>query len=433
MNYLIQHAEIIDPRSELNHQIGHLWIRDGVIIRIFQGADAKLPENEEISKLNAHGLKLSVGWFDMRASLRDPGLEHKETLATGAQAAVFGGFTELALLPNTQPTIQTKSEIAYIKNFPTNLPVSFHPIAAATVDTQGESLTEMLDLYAAGAVAFSDGEQSLWHSDIFIKALRYLKVVDGLLINRPEDPLLTQLGTMHEGFHSTRLGLRGIPRLAEEIMIQRDLELLRYTGGKLHFSLISSAKSVALIRQAKHEGLAVSCDIAAHQLAFDDSALDGFDTHYKVKPPFRTTEDQAALWEGLRDDTIDVLVSDHNPQDEESKNLEFDLAEFGIIGLETAFPIVHTLNAQGKYLSLGQLIEKISYRPREILGLTSPRIAEGEIANLTLFDTESKWTFEEDHIRSRSKNTPFLNYPMQGRAVAVFHKNQFYWHEKRSA
>ena len=293
----------------------------------------------------------------------------------------------------------------------------------------------MLDLHHAGAVAFSDGTHPLQNPDLLLKTLQYLQPIDGLLMNRPEETLLTRFGQMHEGVQSTLLGLKGIPAIAEELMVERDLRLLEYVVGAkgntvphalnpmssaLHFSTISTARSVELIRQAKVQGMPVSCDVAAHQLVFDDSALAGFDTNLKVNPPFRLPQDVSALWAGLADGTIDAIVSDHLPQDAESKNLEFDQAEFGIIGLETVFAALITYNRE---LSLTQLVDKLTTRPRQILRLPPAHIAEGEPATLTLFDPDRTWVYDRTH--SKSKNSPFLGQTFTGRVIGTVYHGQF--------
>jgi dihydroorotase len=427
MNCLIKSCQIWDTDSPWHHQLVNLYIEKGIIQKILPITELPTTASDTII-IEANGKKLSIGWIDMRVLIPDPGLEHKETLLSGAEAAQEGGFTEILLLPNTQPVIQHKSNLAYIQHHNQHQLVKMHPTAAVTLETEGRELTEMIDLYKAGAVAFTDGIKPVWHSDILVKSLQYLQFFDGLLINRPEDTLLTRFGQMHEGKHSTSLGLKGLPALAEEMMIQRDLQFLEYSGGKIHFSLISSARSVRLVREAKQKGLQVTCDIAAHQLAFTDADLLGFDTFLKVNPPFRSLNDQEALWEGLADDTIDAVVSDHCPQDEESKKLEFDLADFGVIGLQTTFSVLYTQNLKRgeKALPLEKILEKITHKPRQILKLPIPKIAEGEAANLTLFDTEKTWVLQEKDIRSHSKNSPFIGQTLQGKSLAVIHQNQLY-------
>ncbi len=296
-------------------------------------------------------------------------------------------------------------------------------MAAITKGAAGVDFTDMIDLHHAGAVAFSDGTHPLQNPDLLLKTLQYLQPIGGLLINQPEETTLTHYGQMHEGVQSTLLGMKGIPALAEEIMVERDLRLLAYVlegdtqstdAPMLHFSTLSSARSVDLIRQAKTQGLPVSCDVAVHQLVFNDTALASFDTNLKVRPPFRSAADVDALWAGLADGTIDAIVSDHTPQDAESKNLEFDMAEFGIIGLETVFAALMTHN---RALPLSVLVDRLSTRPRQILRLPALRLAEGEPAMLTLFDPTQSWTY--DKTLSKSHNSPFLGKPLTGRVVGT--------------
>ncbi len=418
MNILLKSVEVIAPETPWHHQKKDIWLKDGKIKDI---ADT-LTIEEALVVTRPH-LKVSIGWLDMRVSWPDPGFEYKETLQSGREAARRGGFTEVVTLPNTAPVIDSKDTLAYLQRANATSLVQCHPMAAVTLGTKGKELTEMIDLHQAGAVAFSDGYHPIWHSDIMVKSLQYLQMFDGLLINRPEDQLLTQFGVMNEGTTATQLGLKGIPSLAEEMMIRRDISFLRYTGGKLHLSCLSSAASVALVRAAQQEGLQVTCDVAAHQLAFDDRMLLDFDTHYKVNPPFRTPEDIEALWKGLQDNTIGAVVSDHTPQDQESKQVAFDQAAFGIIGLETTFSTLVTYN-QG--LSIAQMIEKLATQPRQYLQLPIPQIAKGETANLTLFDDHTDYTYTREAIISKSKNSPFIGKVLKGKVWGVFNNEQ-YW------
>ena len=424
MNILLSSVKIIDPRSAFHNQKRHVFISNGIIKNIGSPKRKGDKKGYKVDKvIDSMNLVLSPGWFDMRVSLRDPGFEHKEDIVSGCQAAAYGGFTEIACLPNTNPVIQTKDVIAYIKNKCADNLVEVYPIAGISVDNKGLELTEMIDLHHAGAVAYSDGEKPVWHTDVLVRALQYIRLFDGVLINHAEDMQLTQSGCMNEGKMSTMLGMKGMPKIAEELMIARDIKLLEYTESRIHFSHISTAGSVSLIKSAKAKGLHVTCDIAAHQIAFDDTALSTFDTNFKVNPPFRNKEDIRALWKGLADGTIDAIVSDHSPQDEESKKLEFDLAEFGIIGLETAFAVINTFN---KNLNLEHLIEKLTYNPRKILGIEIPKIEPGQAANLTLFDPDKEWTFTEENIRSKSKNSPFIGKKLKGKVVAVFNKGKVF-------
>jgi dihydroorotase len=463
MQLLIRAAYVVDATSPFNGQRVDLLIDNGLIRQI--GQDLSAIDNVRV--IEAENLHVSSGWFDLRVSAQDPGFEHKEDITSLCQAAAAGGFTDVAVLPNTQPIVDNKGTLSYIRHMAQGQPVSVHVIGAITKKAAGEDFTEMLDLHHAGAGAFSDGHHPLQNPDLLLKTLQYLQPINGLLMNRPEETLLTQFGQMHEGIQSTLLGLKGMPSLAEELMVERDIRLLDYVyGGRgawgtghgaeirdeenqsldpnsppqtplphaqypspkpsalnppaLHFSTISTARSVELIRQAKAAGLPVSCDVAAHQLVFDDTALAGFDTNLKVNPPFRSAEDVTALWNGLADGTIDTIVSDHTPQDAESKNLEFDLAEFGVIGLETAFAAVMTYNRD---IPLEQLIDKFTIRPRQIMRLPATRLAEGQPACLTLFDPTGQWTF--DRTKSKSKNSPFLHQTLTGRVIGTVHKGQF--------
>ncbi len=419
MNIHLPAVRIIHPQSDLNGAVKQLLVEDGVVRHIGEPGDRWNPSADIV--LEGESLHLSPGWLDLRVSARDPGHEYQEDLYSVREAAAAGGFTEIAVLPNTHPVVQTKEAVAYLRSRGADHPVRVHPVAAVSVDAKGKDLTEMIDLHRAGAVAFSDGVQPVWHPDIFVKTLQYLQTFNGLLINRPEEKLMAQYGNMHEGLTATMLGLKGIPALAEELMVARDLRLLAYAGGKLHFSCLSTAGAVQLVREAKAQGLAVTCDVAAHQVAFDDTALIDFDTHLKVNPPFRSRADIDALWAGLADGTIDAVVSDHSPLDEESKKLEFDLAEFGIIGLETAFAVLHTHNPS---LSLEQLVGKFAVGPRNVLGLPLPELEEGAPANLTLFDPRAEWQFTTADIRSKSRNTPFVGTRFTGRVVGVIHQGR---------
>ena len=433
MQLLIRSAHIVDAASSFDGQVRDILVENGLIRQIGE----HLSVDAAVRVIEADNLHVSSGWVDMRVSTQDPGYEHKEDLTTVCQAATAGGFTDIAVLPNTQPVVDAKGTLGYVRRMAEGQPVSVHVIAAVTKKAIGEDFTEMLDLHHGGAVAFSDGSHPLQNPDLLLKTLQYLQPINGLLMNRPEEMLLTQFGQMHEGVQSTLLGLKGIPALAEELMVERDLRLLEYVTRvetrdsiensaitevppALHFSTISTARSVELIRQAKAQGMPISCDVAAHQLVFDDSALADFDTNLKVNPPFRSTDDVAALWAGLADGTIDAIVSDHTPQDAESKNLEFDQAEFGIIGLETVFGSTITHNQN---LTLAQLIDKLTVRPRHILRLPVVTIAEGQPASLTLFDPTAVWTY--NRTLSKSKNSPFLGKTLTGQVVGTVHHGQF--------
>jgi dihydroorotase len=413
MKLIIRKAKIIDPRSSHHLKIRDILLDKGVIKAIAPEISEKA--SKEIIGDDTH---VSLGFCDMRSFSKEPGNEAMETLASLSAAAEAGGYTNLAIMPNTQPIISSKESISYFQNFSKNSLSQLNPVAAITKNCKGEDFTEMWDLHTNGAIAFSDGLNSIWNADIFLKTIQYLAPKQALIINKAEEPTLALFGQMHEGEASTRIGTKGIPSAAEEIMIQRDLKLLEYSACKsdkplLHFTCISTAESVALIKKAKSQGLPVSCDVAAHHLTFTDNDLLSFDTNLKVSPPFRTKKDQKALIKGLEDGTIDAIVSDHNPLDEEHKKCEFDMADFGALGLQTVLPSLIQLG-----LSVELIVEKLT-KGYQLLGLTSESIAENTKANLTIFETASEWTFEEKDVLSLSKNSPFIGKRLKGKVLAT--------------
>jgi dihydroorotase len=426
MKLLIRSVQIIDKKSPFNGQVKDVLIEGTTIKTIGENLDAGDAEVKE-----GNGLCMSVGWIDMRVASRDPGFEHKEDLTSVRAAAAHGGFTEIVLLPNTEPVVHSKDTLNYIRQSAPQALVKLHVTASVTRKAEGVDFTEMIDLHEAGAIAFTDGDHPVQNADLFLKTILYLQPLNALLMNRPEDRQLTLYGQMHEGLTSTLIGMKGMPALAEEMMLSRDLKLLAYALEKslyksdfpaLHVSLISTHEAVELIREAKQKGLPVSCDIAAHQLAFTDSDLIDFDTNLKVNPPFRSALDAKAIREALADGTIDAIVSDHNPHDEESKNLEFDHADFGITGLETAF----SLAVMHSGLALENIIEKLTSAPRHILRLEQPDIKEGALANLTFFEKDTDWTFDKSF--SKSKNTPFLGQTLRGKVRGVVNNGKQEWY-----
>ena len=414
MKILIQAAEIIDPDSSFHQKEKNILIHNGRIAAI---GDKNFTADKTIK---AEGMMISPGWFDLGTFIGDPGLEYKEDLESGTRAAAAGGFTEIAMLPNTVPCVQTKNEVSYIIRGNEGRLVQIYPMASVTLNNKGEELTEMIDLHTAGAVGFTDGLKPVWHTDIFLKSLQYLQKFNGVLIDHPEDYWLNLFGQMHEGVNSTRLGLKGMPRIAEEVVIGKNLELLQYAGGRLHFARVSTPKSLELIRSAKKK-FQVTCDVTVFQALLDDSHLADFDTNYKVNPPLRERADNEAIIKGLRDGTVDVLSSGHLPQDEESKNVEFDRAEFGIITLQT---FCAHLTALSKFVGWDILIEKVTTAPRKVLGLPIPRVKEDTVANLTLIDPQAKWVFDEESNLSRSKNSPWYGQELTGKTVAVFNNGK---------
>jgi len=416
MKILIKQAKILDEQSKYHKKVVDVLITKGQIQKIDKSITDKADK-----EIKAKGCFLSLGWFDLQTVSGDPGNEHKEDFSSLKAAALAGGFTGLAVLPNNKPVTQTKNDISYLKN--QSDVVDIYPVAAITLDTKGEELTEMIDLHTAGAVAFSDGLKTIWHTDILLKSLQYLQKFDGLLINRPEDIYLNMFGVMNEGESSTMLGMKGMPVLSEVLSIKRDLEVLQYAGGRLHFSNVSTAEGVKLIKSAKKAGLNVTCDVASFQTAFTDSDLADFDTNLKVNPPFRSKKDNKALVKALQDGTIDVIVSAHQPHDEESKKLEFDLADFGVSSLQSTASDICRL---AEDVDIEHLISKITKAPRELLGLNVPTIEEGEQANLTLLDPKAEWKLDATTNKSKAANSPYWNRKLKGKVSAVINKGEFF-------
>jgi len=417
MTVLIKQATIVAPSSDLNGLKKDLLIENGSISRVADSLDA--PGATVIKSDNLH---VSIGWFDMHANFRDPGFEYKEDLDSGMAVAANGGFTGVACMPSTEPAIDTKSGVDYIRNKTKGNLVDVHVIGAISKGRKGVDLAEMFDMHKAGAKAFSDDKNSIANADLLKRALLYSKGFDGLIIHFAQDNSIAHDGMMHEGKVSTGLGLKGLPSLAEEVMLARDLFLLEYTDARLHFSTVSTAGGVELIRQAKKKGLQVTAEVAAHNLVLDDSYLEQFDANYKVMPPLRGRVDQEALTEGLRDGTIDAICSDHNPENEENKKCELDHAEFGMTGQETCYAAVNT--HLGKQLTTEILVSSLALRPRQILGLETPTISEGTPANLTLFDPDIEWEYNTSVSFSKSHNSPFLGKTLKGKVVAVLNNGQ---------
>lgn len=410
---ILRQVKVVDPGGPHHDSDADLLIRDGRIARIGQ----RLPKGP--AELRLPGLHVSTGWLDLRADFRDPGEEWKQGIANGLDAAAAGGFTAVCVMPGTTPPTDARTGVEYLLRKAAGHAVRLLPAAALTKGLHGKQLAELHDLRTAGAVAFTDDAAPIRNSRLMLLALQYaahLPDAAAPVMCLPADPDLVHGGIMHEGVHSALLGLRGMPALAEELQLARDIALAEYTGGHLHAATVSTAGSVALIRAAKARKLKVSASVAAHHLLLDDARLSGFDSLYKVMPPLRDAEHIAALIEGVKDGTLDAIVSDHRPNDAEHKTVELGRAAFGIIGLETAFAVART-GARG--VSLRRLIQRFTSGPRAVLGLPPAAIAEGAPADLTLFDPAVEWTVGADDIVSRSRNTPFIGERLMGRPVGI--------------
>jgi dihydroorotase len=413
MKTIIRNATIIDPKSPFHTKTVDILIADGCITKI----GTALPNPDNFEEINRDNLHVSQGWFDSSVSLGEPGFEDRETIENGLEVAAKSGFTGIALQPNSFPVIDNQSQVHFVKSKAIGAATELFPIGGLTKGSEGKDMAELFDMKNAGAIAFGDYNRSLENPNLLKIALQYTQDFDGLVIAFSQDEKIKGNGVANEGIVSTRLGLKGIPNLAEELQVARNLFLLEYTGGKLHIPTISTSKSVALIQEAKAKGLNVSCSVAVHHLVLTDEKLEEFDTRFKVAPPLRTETDRLALIEGVKNGTIDMITSDHNPIDIEHKKMDFDTAKNGTIGLESAFGALMTV------LPVETVIEKLT-AARITFGIESPSITEGAKANLSLFNPEGKSTFTSEAIRSKSKNTAFIGTEIKGKVYGIVNQNQ---------
>ena len=413
MKIIIRKARIIDQKSPFHNQIVDVKISNGTIEKIGQN----LPAADHYQEIELDNLHLSQGWFDTSVSFGEPGYEDRETISNGLNVAAKSGFTGVALQPNSAPVLDNQSQIQFVKLRAVNAATELFPIGALTKNSEGTDLAELFDMKNAGAIAFGDYTKNIANANLLKIGLQYVQDFDGFVIAYAQDEKIKGNGVANEGIVSTRLGLKGIPNLAEELIIARNLSLLEYTGGKLHIPTISTAKSVELVKEAKDKGLNVTCSVAVHHLTMTDEKLDGFDTRYKVTPPLRNNEDRVALLAGVLDNTIDCITSDHNPIDIENKNMEFDLAKNGTIGLESAFGALNII------LPIEKIVEKLT-SGRTIFNGDTNSIQEGQVANLTLFSNDTEWTFGKENIKSKSKNSAFLGEKMKGNVYGVYNNGK---------
>ena len=414
MKILIKQAKIISPSSPFNGQTKDILITDGRITTISntitEKADQTIAQNE---------LCVSIGWMDMFADFADPGFEQKENIESGAKAAAAGGFTDVMLIPNSSPVVDNKSQIEYIVQKAKQVAINIHPIGAVSKKAEGKELSEMYDMRQSGALAFSDGIKPIQNSGLVLKALQYVKSFTGTVIQIPDDTGIGSNGLMNEGIISTQMGLPGKPAMAEELMVARDLKLARYADSKIHFTGISSPKSLEYIKRSKESGIQVSCSITPYQIYFCDEDLQGYDTNLKLNPPLRNKADMMAIRKALLDGTIDCMASHHLPQHWDDKTCEFEYAKPGMISLETMFAVLSECG-----LSTEDFVKMQTINVRNIFGLSIPKIAEGEMATLTLFTPYIEFTFEESMIHSKSKNSPFIGKKLKGKVVGIINKKK---------
>ncbi|RYU92530.1 dihydroorotase [Mucilaginibacter terrigena] len=413
MNLLIKSATVVDPASPFNNKVADILIEKGIITKIAKSI------NEDVKTVEAKGYYLSPGFFDLNCNVGELGLETKEDLQTGTAAAAAGGFTGIALTPNTHPPVHSKAEVEYLLNRAKNNLVDIYPLGAISNKREGKDMAEMFDMFKSGAKAFTDGNRPVQDAGLMERALLYVQNFGAKVISYPEDTSIAGKAKVNEGVVSTMLGMKGIPALAEELMIARDLYLAEDTDSEIHFTTISTEHAVELIREGKRKGLKVTCDVAAHNLILTDEALMGFDSLYKVKPPLRTQKDVDALVAGLKDGTIDAIVSQHTPHEIEFKDVEFEVAEYGIIGLQTAFSLALQVG-----LPVGLIVEKLAINPRKILNIDVPTVTEGATANLVLFSADGEWEYTRANNRSKSYNSPFIGQNLKGKVLLTCNNKQ---------
>ncbi|NGF57128.1 dihydroorotase [Parapedobacter sp. SGR-10] len=413
---LITSAKLLLASHKLHNQTVDVLVKNGVIVDVSK----KIKVSEKnVQVIDVKGSFICPGFFDLNTNIGEPGFETKEDVQSGTAAAKAGGFTGIAVHPNTNPALQSRSEVSLLVNAAKGNLVDVHPVGSISKKREGKELAELYDMKLSGAIAFSDGNHSLQQAGLMGRALLYAKGFDGLIISFAQDESIASGNQMNEGVMSTYLGMKGIPNLAESLMISRDLYLAEYNEAPIHFTTISTSESVDLIKKAKAKGLKVTCDVAAHYLVLSDDDLEGFDSDYKVSPPLRTKKDVKALLKGLREGVIDAVVSQHTPHEIEFKNVEFHIAKPGITGLQTVLPML--LKAG---LTEEQIVDHLSVKPREIVGLPVPSFAVGERANFTVFNSHQKWNLDDKTNKSKCKNNPFYGQELTGKTILVYNNNQ---------
>lgn len=426
MKILLKDVAVNDPTQNLNIDKTDILIDNGIIVET-----GKLKESDlgEVRIFDLSGKVITPGFFDMHVHLREPGREDKETVLSGCNSAANGGFTGIACMPNTEPAIDSAEVVSFIRKQAGNHLVEVYPVAAATVGRKGEVLSPMAELYEAGAVGFSDDGTAIKTASILKRAMEYARMYDLPIIEHCEDESLAG-GAMNESINSTILGLPPIPSLAEDLIVMRDILVAEYTGAKIHIAHISTKKSVEMVREAKAKGIKVTAEVTPHHFTLTDDAVKTYDTNVKMNPPLRTKADVDAIIQGLKDGTLDCIASDHAPHTIEEKEVEFEYAPNGIIGLETQIGLAFTELYHKKFLTFEQLIEKFVINPRKILKIPIPQIKKGDLANLTILDIDAVWTVDISRFLSKSINSPFDKKLLTGKSVGVINKRQMFFDGK---
>ena len=410
MKVLLKQVYIVDPASPHHHSKKDIFINNGSIQAIGNNLSDAADKVIEVA-----GLHVSIGWTDIFAHFCDPGYEYRETLQTGAAAAAAGGFTSVLIIPNTKPVIDSKSQVEYVVQQSKSLPVNVVPIGAITKNTEGKELAEMYDMYNSGALAFSDGLNSIQSAGVLVKALLYVKSFNGVIIQLPDDKTIAPQGLINEGIISTRLGLPGKPMMAEELIVARDIKLARYADSRLHFTGISSPKSLEYIKRGKEGGIKITCSVTPYHLTFCDEDLLTYDTNLKVNPPLRTREDMLSLRNAIGDGTIDCIASHHLPQNWDGKTCEFEYAKNGMTGLETTYSVLKTILPE---ITEDRWVELLT-KAGAVFGIANATVIENNRADLTLFLPEKSTFVSKEKIHSKSFNTPFLGKELKGHVLGI--------------
>lgn len=418
MKVLIKKARIVDPASTFNESVQDILIDSGIIHTIGSNISA-----EADTIIEGQDIHVSPGWVDIFSNFADPGYEHKETLETGSKAAAAGGFTDVFVIPNTKPVTDNKSQVEYLGRKATSLAARVRPIGAISKNAEGKDLAEMYDMRNSGAVAFSDGTNPVQSAGLLLKALQYVKAFDGVIIQIPDDKTVGANGLMNEGIVSTRLGLAGKPIMAEELLVARDIKLARYTESKLHFTGVTSPRSLEYIKRAKEGGLNVTCSVTPYHLFFNDEAMQTYDTNLKVYPPLRSAKEQTVLQKAVEDGTIDCIATHHMPHEYDSKVLEFEYAKNGMIGLQTCYPVLKTILPS---VSEKRWVELLSINPRKIFGLSQLSITEKSDAVITIFSPSGNTVPDKSFFYSKSINSPFIGTSLKGRIFGTIQNKQLF-------
>ena len=418
MNILLRKVTIADPSSPHNTTVKDILIEDNIIRKI----DDNL-RDEAVEVIDVENCYASPGWVDIFSNFCDPGYEYKETLETGADAAAAGGYTDVFVIPNTQPLIHNKTQVEYIVQKSKSLPVTIHPLGTVTKNGEGKELAEMYDMKNSGAIAFTDGLTAVQSPGLMLKALQYIKAFNGVIMQLPLDKTIGQHGLMNEGITSTRMGLAGIPDIAEELIIKRDIELLKYTNSKLHITGVSTSEGIRLIQKAKQEGFAITCSVTPYHLFFNDEDLHSYDTNLKVSPPLRSKKDMMALREALYEGWVDCIASHHLPQDWDNKTVEFEYAKMGMTGLQTSYAVIQTILPD---LKIASVINLFSANARKIFGMKNISITEGAEAGITLFNPSEETILSQQTNKSKSSNSPFFDKALKGKVIGIINKGQLF-------